>query len=1144
MKKHVRTGCEWACIALCATLVACGQGGSGSGSGTTGVTSAPLRGATSSVTKLPSIIEQARDNTMSMQTQGLRARGAGLDAASNRIVHVSTAGEIEVLLHGFGPISESQIAEITALGATVSESLKLDAIPGMPPIGLVQAWVPAGALEDVASLPWVAAVTPPDYPEPDVTSEGVAFHHADTAQAQGIDGTGISVGVVSNGVANLASSQALGDLPGNCPGTPCVNVLSVGGGDEGTAMLEIVSDMAPGANLFFAGGSGSLVNHLNALNALVGAGVNVIAEDIPFDSEPAFQQGQVAAAGDAIASGGISMHSSAGNLGDQHAARVLAAGTGTGPDGVIFGAAPAGCNGFTPGNVVAIAPGNDTTFDITTGGNGGSVTLQWSEPRAIFPTAGQGGFTDLNLYLMDTALTQCIAASTSVQANGTGDTVEFVNVPANGSFKVVVDVQGTSSAVATPFLDLRMRGGFGDVATRAGSLNPDSNYTGLASSSAAAFASSGSLETYSGGGPVQLGSTTVCPGGAAGPCTGVAGGGPNNDAGPAPTWTAADGVAVTGVGSFPTPFFGTSAAAPHAAACDALVRQAQGAGATVTTVRNALVNTALDQGPVGADPAWGFGVLDCFKAAGGPTARCKDVHVSAGATCTAAVTPDMVNDGSSDPNGAALTFTLSPTGPFGLTPTTVTLTVSNGTLTDTCTAQVTVTDDTPPVLTVPPNVALNSCLSSTVVTVGNATATDNCVSPIAATGQVVATNGVNLPSPIPVVGGQVTLGIGMHTIRWTASDGPNTSIGYQMVTVGTSIQASQSFLVDDRGRVLSFGGGFGAMLNSGSGATRLGNDGRSGDVLSVGPITVQHRAVVNGSATSAGTIFKDSDGTITGASNQLTPVVLPGLPTLPSFPPPTAGNFTVNGGTVPKAPGSYTSGTVNGGTLVLSSGDYYFQSLTINASVTVRATATTRVFVQNTLVFRSSFRAPTGTAIQPVYLGYAGTAGVTLEAVFDGTLIAPNATISFGTGSGLTFTGSYYAKVLHVNPASALVCKAGGAVGTPPVPPVPPPPGNLSAVTQTTTDFGSGYCVVLDVSNPMATAVSGFTVNLNTNGASIYASWNGTFSGSSGPITIHPAFAWNQGIAAHGLNSSVGFCVNRTVPGSGTLPIMLGASSP
>ena len=57
-------------------------------------------------------------------------------------------------------------------------------------------------------------------------------------------GTGVKVCVLSDGVDSLAASQATGELPAD------VDVLpgEEGDGDEGTAMLEIIHDMAPGAS--------------------------------------------------------------------------------------------------------------------------------------------------------------------------------------------------------------------------------------------------------------------------------------------------------------------------------------------------------------------------------------------------------------------------------------------------------------------------------------------------------------------------------------------------------------------------------------------------------------------------------------------------------------------------------------------------------------------------------------------------------------------------------------------------------------------------------------------------------------------------------------------------------------------------------
>jgi hypothetical protein len=151
-------------------------------------------------------------------------------------------------------------------------------------------------------------------------------------------------------------------------------------------------------------------------------------------------------------------------------------------------------------------------------------------------------------------------------------------------------------------------------------------------------------------------------------------------------------------------------------------------------------------------------------------------------------------------------------------------------------------------------------------------------------------------------------------------------------------------------------------------------------------------------------------------------VVLPALPTLPSFPSATGG-FDVTTGTRNQAPGSFTTVNVSGGTLVLGAGDYYFQTLTMNSNGTVRVTPTTRVFVRDTLNYQTPFRATSGTAVQPIFLGYASSNNIlNLGIRFDGTLVAPNATVSLGSGAGVTFTGSFYGKVLQVNPASALVC--------------------------------------------------------------------------------------------------------------------------
>jgi hypothetical protein len=236
-------------------------------------------------------------------------------------------------------------------------------------------------------------------------------------------------------------------------------------------------------------------------------------------------------------------------------------------------------------------------------------------------------------------------------------------------------------------------------------------------------------------------------------------------------------------------------------------------------------------------------------------------------------------------------------------------------------------------------------------------------------------------------------------------------------------EASQSFLVDDRAIVVS-SGSFAAVQNSGTGTTQVGNSAQTGAIASVAAVDVIHRAVVNGNIVSASTVTVDTDAHVTGTITAHGTVHLPPLPTLPAFPPPNAGGFTVNSGVTRSAPpASYSQVTVlNGGTLILSSGDYFFQSLTINSGSTIRATPTTRVFVQNALIFNAPILASSGSAVQPIFLGFAGS-NLSLTAKFNGKLVAPSASVTFGTGSGVVYTGSFFAHTIEVTPASELVCQ-------------------------------------------------------------------------------------------------------------------------
>ena len=108
-----------------------------------------------------------------------------------------------------------------------------------------------------------------------------------------------------------------------------------------------------------------------------------------------------------------------------------------------------------------------------------------------------------------------------------------------------------------------------------------------------------------------------------------------------------------------------------------------------------------------------------------PNAVCQNVSKSANASCQAAVSASEVNNGSTDPDGDPLTFSLSPSGPFNKGVTNVTLTVDDSLATDTCPATVTVNDNSVPVITLAGNAAPTIECGSTFVDPG-ATVADNC----------------------------------------------------------------------------------------------------------------------------------------------------------------------------------------------------------------------------------------------------------------------------------------------------------------------------------------------------------------------------------------------------------------------------------
>ena len=122
------------------------------------------------------------------------------------------------------------------------------------------------------------------------TSEGNEAHRADLAKtAFGVDGSGVTVGVLSNGVDGLADAQASDDLPAD------VQILpgQEGSGSAGVAMMEIIHDLAPGATLIFATAFPDEATMIANIHALAEAGCDIIVDDVSYFNEPVFQDGPI-----------------------------------------------------------------------------------------------------------------------------------------------------------------------------------------------------------------------------------------------------------------------------------------------------------------------------------------------------------------------------------------------------------------------------------------------------------------------------------------------------------------------------------------------------------------------------------------------------------------------------------------------------------------------------------------------------------------------------------------------------------------------------------------------------------------------------------------------------------------------------------
>jgi Subtilase family len=474
-------------------------------------------------------------------------------------------------------VTEDLLSALRDLGAEIESAF--------PQYRAIRARVPLLVLMRVADLPGIQYVEPAAEAVTNTgpnTSQGDAAHRAPDVRSLGVIGSGVKLGVLSDGVASLAARQAAGDLPAG------VTVLQAGTGDEGTAMLEIIHDLAPGAQLYFATGFGGPAAMAANIVALRNAGCSVIVDDLSYFNEGAFQDGPIAQAVNTVTAAGALYFSSAGNSGNKNDAT-----SGTWEGDFV-------ASGFTLGGAPVHLWNPPSNIYNGLYSSPQTVTLKWSDPLGL-------SSNDYDFYIYNDTTSSVVAFSNSVQ-DGNDDPYESIGaLPNNLYYLLVVKFSGVVRA-----LKIDSYGGilFTSTAGSTAGHNAAANTVGVAATDARLAGggpfvggSTNPVETFSSDGPRRIfynsNGTEITPGNL---LFGTNGGTVLQK----PDLTAADCV-ITGTPGFTT-FCGTSAAAPHAAAIAALALSMPG-GPSAAQVKAAMAATALDIEVAGVDRDSGAGIV-------------------------------------------------------------------------------------------------------------------------------------------------------------------------------------------------------------------------------------------------------------------------------------------------------------------------------------------------------------------------------------------------------------------------------------------------------------------------------------------------------------------------------------------------------
>lgn len=436
------------------------------------------------------------------------------------------------------------------------------------------AWVPLESLEVLASLPEIRSietVLPPFVRQGSTVSEGdFILKSSSLRESYGVNGTGVKIGIISDGVDNLEDAQATGDISYDA------HILSNKiGGNEGTSMLEIVQDIAPGAELYFHDCGSSRLDFNRAVDALVNEGCTVICDDIGWLSEPFFEDGIVADhVKEVIKEHDLLFISSAGNSGDSHY------------QGFFYDNG-SGWHDFSSGQ----GEMNNLQLEIQPSGEVW-VFLQWNDK---WEYSGN----NYDLYLKNQETSETIASS-EVYQDGDSLPLEYIMYTYEGKSALNASIEVKKTSGESRELELYIYYWPGVT------VNPENI---VAEDSIFGHPALPEVVTVGAVGTGESGEYEIEYFSSIGPATIFY---PSLEVRQKADISGLDGVSVTGAEGITEQFYGTSASSPHVAAIAALVWSAFPEKSAMD-IRRLLYTSSTDLGDPGYDTVFGYGLVDASR---------------------------------------------------------------------------------------------------------------------------------------------------------------------------------------------------------------------------------------------------------------------------------------------------------------------------------------------------------------------------------------------------------------------------------------------------------------------------------------------------------------------------------------------------